>query len=61
MGVMLGADIEWVDMQVVAKAREARVSFISGDVHCAAIGRLYTRPKASMPHMPQNLKENLPK
>ncbi|BDA46401.1 Uncharacterized protein YGR266W [Coccomyxa sp. Obi] len=32
-------------LQAVAKRREARISFISGDVHCAGIGRLYSRPK----------------
>ena len=32
-------------LQAVAKAREARVSFVSGDVHVGGIGRFYTRPK----------------
>ena len=32
-------------LQAVAKARQARISFVSGDVHVAGIGRLYTRPK----------------
>lgn len=32
-------------LQQVARAREARVSFVSGDVHVGGIGRLYTRPK----------------
>ena len=35
-------------LQNVAKAREARISFISGDVHCCAIGRLYSRPKVNV-------------
>lgn len=35
-------------LQAVAKAREARVSFISGDVHCAGIGRLYSHPKVQL-------------
>ena len=35
-------------LQQVAKAREARVSFVSGDVHVGGIGRLYSRPK--VPH-----------
>jgi hypothetical protein len=32
-------------LQGLAKGRQLRVSFISGDVHLAAVGRLYTRPK----------------
>ncbi len=36
-------------LQAVAKARQARISFVSGDVHVAGIGRLYTRPKVLMP------------
>lgn len=28
-----------------AKLHHHRVSFISGDVHCAQVGRLYTSPK----------------
>lgn len=32
-------------LQALARARQLRVSFISGDVHLAAVGRLYTRPK----------------
>lgn len=37
-------------LQEVAKAREVRVSFVSGDVHVGGVGRLYTRPKVhSMP------------
>ena len=34
-------------LQALAKARELRVSFISGDVHLAAVGRLYSRPKVA--------------
>ena len=32
-------------LQNLAKAKSIRVSFVGGDVHCAAIGRLYTSPK----------------
>lgn len=32
-------------LQNLAKAKSIRVSFVGGDVHCAAIGRLYTHPK----------------
>lgn len=37
-------------LQAVAKAREARVSFLSGDVHCGGVGRLYSRPKVGSAH-----------
>ena len=33
-------------LQHLARARRLRVSFISGDVHVCAVGRLYSRPKA---------------
>ena len=33
-------------LQHLARARGLRVSFISGDVHVCAVGRLYSRPKA---------------
>ena len=33
-------------LQGVAKARGARVSFVSVDVHVGGVGRLFTRPKA---------------
>jgi hypothetical protein len=32
-------------LQRVAKLREARISFASGDVHCCGVGRLYSWPK----------------
>lgn len=35
-------------LQAVARARQARVSFMSGDVHVAAVGRLYSRPKVGV-------------
>ncbi len=35
-------------LQQVAKTREARISFVSGDVHCCAVGRLYSRPKVGV-------------
>ena len=34
-------------LQQIAKAREVRVSFVSGDVHVGGVGRMYTRPKVS--------------
>ena len=34
-------------LQEHARAHGRRVSFISGDVHCAQVGRLYTSPKVS--------------
>ncbi len=33
-------------LQYLARARGVRVSFVSGDVHVCAVGRLYSRPKA---------------
>ncbi len=33
-------------LQHLARARRLRISFISGDVHAASVGRLYSRPKA---------------
>ena len=32
-------------MQQLAKQHALRISFLSGDVHCCGVGRLYTRPK----------------
>jgi hypothetical protein len=32
-------------MQTVAQGRNIRVMFISGDVHVAGLGRLYSYPK----------------
>ena len=32
-------------MQEVAKLRHMRITWLSGDVHCCAVGRLYTSPK----------------
>ena len=35
-------------LQAVARSRQARVSFMSGDVHVAAVGRFYSRPKVGV-------------
>ena len=32
-------------LQAVARERQARGSFMSGDVHVAGVGRFYSRPK----------------
>lgn len=40
-------------LQMIAKARSMRVTFISGDVHLAAAARLYTWPKMDAPDVKQ--------
>lgn len=35
-------------LQDVAKARNMRVTFISGDVHVGGLGRLYSHPKLDL-------------
>jgi len=35
-------------LQTVAQGRHSRISFISGDVHVAGLGRLYSYPKMDL-------------
>ncbi|PCH38463.1 hypothetical protein WOLCODRAFT_66563 [Wolfiporia cocos MD-104 SS10] len=41
--------------QIFAKARHIRVAFLSGDVHCAAVGVLKTLPKPKQEEVPSAL------
>ena len=35
-------------LQTVAQSRISRITFISGDVHVAGLGRLYSHPKTDL-------------